>query len=66
MYGNASGGMKFVRLTSAGSSPMSEANMSIARSTTWVASGRPAPRSGPVWVVFVTTAVISTSIFGNL
>ena len=36
--------MKFLRRTSAGSMPISAANMSIARSTSAVASGRPAPR----------------------
>ena len=38
--------------------------MSIARSSACVASGRPAPRTGPVGVVLVTTAVTSISIFG--
>ncbi len=38
--------------------------MSIARSRIWLASGRPAPRKGPIGVVFVTTVVMSVSIFG--
>ena len=36
--------MKLRRRTSAGSIPISAANMSTARSTSAVASGRPAPR----------------------
>ena len=64
MYGKASLGMKLRRRTSAGSSDNSAANMSIARSIICVASGRPAPRTGPIGVVLVTTALTSTSIFG--
>ena len=62
--GKASGEMKFLRRTSAGSSPISAAKRSTARSIAWVASGRPAPRNGPTGVVFVTTACAWTSIFG--
>ena len=36
----------------------------MARSSIWVASGRPAPRTGPVGVVLVTTARMSASILG--
>ncbi len=64
MCGNASAGMKFRRLTSAGSIPSSAANVSIARSITCAASGRPAPRNAPIGVVFVTTEQLSNSIVG--
>ena len=64
MYGNASLGMKFRRRTSAGSSDSSAASRSIARSSICVASGRPAPRTGPIGVVLVTTALTSISTFG--
>ncbi len=56
--------MKLRRRTSAGSSDSSAANTSIARSIICVASGRPAPRTGPVGVVFVATARTSISIVG--
>ena len=56
--------MKLRRRTSAGSSPSSTASRSIARSIICVASGRPAPRTGPVGVVLVTTDTISVSILG--
>ena len=41
---SANGGWKFIRRTSAGSFPIRRANASTSRSTTKVASGRPAPR----------------------
>ena len=56
--------MKLRRRTSAGSMPISAANMSIARSIACVASGRPAPRNAPIGVVLVATAVTSSSIVG--
>ena len=56
--------MKFARRTSAGSSPASTANASTARSSTCDASGRPAPRSAAVGLVFVTTESNRTSIRG--
>ncbi len=56
--------MRFIRRTSTTSLPISAANMSIARSIAAVASGRPAPRYGTVGVVFVTTEVARTSMFG--
>ena len=56
--GNASAGMRLRRRTSAGSSPISAANRSIARSIACVASGRPAPRNGPIGVVLVTTLTV--------
>ena len=62
--GNASFGMKFLRLTSAGSMASSAANVSIARSIACVASGRPAPRKAEIGVVFVTTERPSNSIRG--
>ena len=62
--GKASFGMKLRRRTSPGSMPSSAANMSTARSMICVASGRPAPRKGPTGVVFVTTVLMSVSIFG--
>ena len=46
--------------------PSSAAHMSMARSTACVASGRPAPRKGPIVVVLVVTAVTSIPIFGIL
>ena len=45
--------------------PISAANMSIARSTAAVASGRPAPRYAAIGVMFVTTARLRVSTFGN-
>ena len=56
--------MKFVRRTSAGSSPASAAKRSIARSIACAASGRPAPRIEVVGVVLVTTDTVLVSIFG--
>jgi hypothetical protein len=53
--GTVNGGSRLRRRTSAGSTPISAANRSIARSTAAVASGRPAPRYAPTGVVFVTT-----------
>ena len=53
--GKASGGIRFFRRSSAGSIPSSVASRSIARSTSAVASGRPAPRYGATGVAFVTT-----------
>ncbi len=55
MRGKESGAKKLRLRTSAGSMPSSAANMSIARSIAWHASGRPAPRNAPIGVVFVTT-----------
>ena len=55
VYGNTSGGIRFFRRTSTGSMPSSAAIRSIARSTSAVASGRPAPRYAATGVVFVTT-----------
>ena len=62
--GNFSLAMKLRRRISVGSSPTSTANMSTARSIIWVASGRPAPRTGPIGVELETTEVMSTSILG--
>ncbi len=62
--GNFSLGMKLRRRSSAGSIPISVAYMSTARSIIWVASGRPAPRTGPIGVELETTEVMSTSILG--
>ena len=56
--------MKLRRRNSAGSRPRSAANRSIARSSSWVASGRPAPRTAAVGVVFVATESKRTSILG--
>ena len=56
--------MKFRRRTSAGSSPISTANRSSARSIACAASGRPAPRIEVVVVVFVTTETHDASTFG--
>ena len=56
--------MKLRRRSSAGSIPISAAYMSTARSIICVASGRPAPRTGPIGVELETTEVMSTSIFG--
>ena len=64
VYGNASGGMKFLRRISTGSMSSSSAAMSSMRSTRCVASGRPAPRYAAVGVVFVTAACQLNSIFG--
>ena len=64
MYGKASFGTKFLRRTSAGSSPISAAKRSSARSIACAASGRPAPRIEVVGVVFVTTDRPSTSTLG--
>ena len=64
MCGNESFEMKFFRRTSAGSSPISAAKRSIARSIACVASGRPAPRREVIGVVFVTTETPSNSSFG--
>ena len=64
MYGNASGGMKFLRRISTGSMPSSSAAMSRMRSIRWIASGRPAPRYAATGVVFVTTACQLNSTFG--
>ncbi len=44
--------------------PISMANRSIAHSIAWIASGRPAPRSAEMCVVFVTTVVPSASTRG--
>ena len=52
-YGKLSGGRKLRRRTSAGSMPSSSATRSIARSMTYVASGRPAPRYASTNVVLV-------------
>ena len=62
--GNAEPGGKLRRRRSAGSTPSSRAIASTARSTNAAASGLPAPRYGPVGVVFVTTGVTPKSIFG--
>ena len=56
--------MKFLRRTSAGSSPISAAKRSRARSMACAASGRPAPRIEVVAVVLVTTERVSTSTSG--
>ena len=64
MTGNASDAKRLRRRTSAGSRPISAANRSIARSIACVASGRPAPRNGPMGVVLVTTLTVSASIVG--
>ena len=53
--GKASAEMKLRRRTSAGSTPISAAKASTARSIACAASGRPAPRKAVVGVVFVTT-----------
>ena len=62
--GKASGATKLLRRTSAGSSPTSAANRSIARSTVAVASGRPAPRKASVGTVLVTTERACDRILG--
>ena len=64
VYGNESASMKFLRRTSAGSSPISAANASTARSIAWAASGRPAPRNAVVNDVFVTTEFDSYASVG--
>ena len=52
-------GAKLIRRTSAGSFPRCRARASTARSSTYVASGRPAPRTASVGVMFVMTPVNS-------
>ncbi len=64
MYGKASLGIRFCRRTSTGSSAAFAANRSTARSITWLASGRPAPRNEVMGVVFVTTERPSASMRG--
>ena len=64
MNGNASAPMKLRRRTSAGSSPISAAKVSIARSIACAASGRPAPRNAVVNAVLVTTEFDSYASFG--
>ena len=63
-YGNCSGWMKFLRRTSAGSSPSSRASSSIDRSTKKIASGIPAPRYASVGILFVNTSISSDRITG--
>ena len=64
VYGNSSAPMKFARRTSAGSSDGLDGERSTARSSICVASGRPAPRTGPIGLVLVTTESNRTSIRG--
>lgn len=52
-YGKASAGIRFLRRSSAGSIASSAARWSNARSTRYVASGRPAPRYADTGVVLV-------------
>ena len=61
MFGVASlnGGCRFFRRSSTGSMPILRAKVSTIRSTTKVASGRPAPRYASVGVAFVMTPVYS-------
>ena len=56
LYGNASGGMKFSRRSSAASILSSAAAWLTSRSTTYAMSGRPAPRYEPTGVQLVSTA----------
>src|SRR5262249_24283614 len=63
-YGNASGGIKLRKRTSAGSRPSVSAMRSIIRSITRTPCGRPAPRTAPVGWRFVYTAVSSEWMFG--
>src|SRR6267378_1700002 len=64
LNGIAEGGMRLRRRSSMGSRPSSRAATSITRSIAYVASGRPAPRYGPVGVVFVYTPVLSMWMAG--
>ena len=64
LKGIADGGMTFRRRSSTGSTPSSRAARSITRSMAYVASGLPAPRYGPVGVVFEKTPVVSTQMAG--
>ena len=64
LKGIADGGMTFLRRSSTGSTPSSRAARSITRSMAYVASGLPAPRYGPVGVVFEKTPVVSTQMAG--
>jgi len=59
LNGIAEGGMRLRRRSSMGSMPSSRAATSMTRSIAYVASGRPAPRYGPVGVVCVNTPVVS-------
>ncbi len=56
--------MRLRRRSSTGSIPSSRAATSMTRSIAYVASGRPAPRYGPVGVVLVKTPVLSMWIAG--
>ena len=63
--GNCSLLMKFLRLSSSGSMPISAATWSIVVSMACVASGRPAPRIASVVNLFVKTPVTSVWTAGN-
>ena len=58
------GWMKLRRRTSARSSLSSRATRSINRSIVTTASGRPAPRTGVVWILLVNTETTSSLKFG--
>ena len=64
MNGIAEAGIRLRRRSSTGSIPSSRAATSMTRSIAYVASGRPAPRYGPVGVVFVNTPVLSMWMAG--
>ena len=63
-YGNASGGRKLRRRTTSGSSPSFRAARSTIRSMRKAASGRPAPRYGPVGTFVVAAPTTSTDTAG--
>ena len=60
--GNTSSARRFLRRSSIGSMPSSSAAWSTARSSSAVASGRPAPRYAPVGVVLVAATTTSNWI----
>ncbi len=64
MYGNTSGGIRFLRRNATGSMPSSAATRSIARSTSAVASGLPAPLYAKIGVAFVTMLRPRQAILG--
>ena len=64
VIGSENGGTRFRRRTSTGSSPVSSANRSMARSIAATASGRPAPRYAATGVVLVTTLLVTHSTLG--
>ena len=64
LNGIAEAGIRLRRRSSIGSILSSMAATSMTRSMAYVASGRPAPRYGPVGVVFENTPVVCTWIAG--